>query len=176
MAMLLPPFSGQDLKAVNREGEDITSVVFNPAGFMKVDADYSGKPYEEWDPEDWPRTYRNPTYPNMFAAGIAFAPPHQISKPRKSPNGTVITPAPPRTGMPSGVIARAVVRSIAALIKEGPDAKMYPASMTEIGATCIASTGNSLFNGTAAAMVMDPIIPNRNRFPNKGHRNPKRTR
>lgn len=176
MAMLLPPFTGQDLKAVNREGEDITSTVFNPAGFMKVDGDYSGKPYEEWDPEDWPRTYRNPTYPNMFAAGIAFAPPHQISKPRTNPNGTVITPAPPRTGMPSGVIARAVARSIAALIKEGPDAKMYPASMTEIGATCVASTGNSLMNGTAAAMVMDPIIPNRNRYSNKGHRNPKRTR
>ena len=30
--------------------------------------------------------------------GIAFAPPHAISTPRTSPSGTVIAPAPPRTG------------------------------------------------------------------------------
>ena len=176
LAMLLPPFSGQDIKAYARNGEDITSTVFNPAGFMKVDADYSGKPYEEWDPEDWPRTYQNPTYKNLFAAGIAFAPPHQISRPRTNPNGTIIAPAPPRTGMPSGVIARQVARSVAALIKEGPDAPLYQASMTEMGATCIASTGNSMLDGTAAGMVMDPVIPNPKKYPNKGHRHPTRTK
>ncbi len=176
MAMLLPPFSGQPLAAVNKAGEDITSTVFNAAGFMKVDADYSGKPYEEWDSDDWPRTYQNPTYGNLFAAGIAFAPPHQVSKPRTSPNGTAITPAPPRTGMPSGVIARQVSRSIAALVKEGEDAPLYQASMAEMGATCIASTGNSMLDGTAAGMVMDPVIPNAKKYPNKGHRHPTRTR
>ncbi|MBP3222623.1 MAG: NAD(P)/FAD-dependent oxidoreductase [Actinomycetaceae bacterium] len=174
-AMLLPPFKGQDLKAFDKNGEDITSKVFNPAGFMKVDADYSGKPYEEWAPEDWPRTYQNQDYKNMFAAGIAFAPPHQISRPRKNKNGTVIAPAPPRTGMPSGVIARSVAMSIADLVKN-PNAKLHTAAMTEISATCVASTGNSLFDGTAAAMVMDPIIPNPSLHKNKGHRHPTRTR
>lgn len=54
---------------------------------MKVDADYNAKPYSEWKASDWPKTYQNPTYKNIFAVGIAFAPPHIISKPMKSPNG-----------------------------------------------------------------------------------------
>ena len=57
---------------------------------MIVDADYTPKPYEEWTVQDWPETYQNPSYPNIFAPGIAFAPPHTISKPRKSKNGTEI--------------------------------------------------------------------------------------
>jgi len=39
-------------------------------------------------------------FPNIFAVGIAFAPPLQISQPRKSANGTVIAPSPARAGMP----------------------------------------------------------------------------
>ncbi len=72
--------------------------MFMPNVFMRVDADYTAKPYEEWKASDWPRTYQSPDYPNIFAAGIAFAPPHAISVPRTSPNGTIIAPAPPRTG------------------------------------------------------------------------------
>jgi sulfide:quinone oxidoreductase len=67
-------------------------VVFAPNGFMKVDADYNPKPYEEWDSEDWPSIYQNPTYSNLYAAGITFAPPNAISKPMKSKNGTMISP------------------------------------------------------------------------------------
>ncbi|MDP2014314.1 MAG: FAD/NAD(P)-binding oxidoreductase, partial [Actinomycetota bacterium] len=55
-AMLLPPFRGADMKAFDRQGRDITSEIFAPSGFMKVDADYSPKPYEEWLPGDWPST------------------------------------------------------------------------------------------------------------------------
>jgi sulfide:quinone oxidoreductase len=73
---------------------------------MKVDADYTPKTFEEWSIKDWPQTYQSPFYENIYAAGIAFAPPHPISKPMKSPNGTMISPAPPRTGMPSGVIGK----------------------------------------------------------------------
>ena len=36
-------------------------------------------------------TYQAPGFDNIFAVGIAFAPPHQISRPRKSRNGTVIS-------------------------------------------------------------------------------------
>ena len=50
---------------------------------------------EDWRASDWPSTYANPTYGNVFGVGIAFAPPHQISRPRKTAGGTVITPAPP---------------------------------------------------------------------------------
>jgi hypothetical protein len=80
---------------------------------MKVDADYTPKPYEEWSKADWPRTYQTPKYKNIFAIGIAFAPPHLISKPMQSANGTPINPAPPRTGMPSAAIGKASPRTSA---------------------------------------------------------------
>ena len=147
-AMLLPPFRGADLKAFDREGNDITDQVFAPSGFMKVDADYSPKPYEQWRASDWPRTYQSVKYDNVWAAGIAFAPPHQMSKPRKTPNGTVIAPAPPRTGMPSGVIGRAVAKTIAERVKHGDAGKVHTASMAEMGAACIASAGTGLAHGT----------------------------
>jgi sulfide:quinone oxidoreductase len=93
-AMLLPPFSGVGLKAFKRDGADITTELFAPSGFMKVDADYTQKQYDDWAPEDWPETYQT-RYPNVFAIGIAFAPPHAISRPLKTRNGTVVAPAPP---------------------------------------------------------------------------------
>jgi len=60
MAMLLPPFAGVGLMAFNRNSEDITSSVFAPSGFMKVDADYTKKPHTQWKAADWPRYYQNP--------------------------------------------------------------------------------------------------------------------
>jgi len=164
-AMLLPPFGGQPIAAYDRSGQDITSRMFAPSGFMKVDADYSGKPYEEWAAADWPATYESPEFPNHFAAGIAFAPPHQISRPRKSPNGTVIAPAPPRTGMPSGVMGRTVAATIADRIGKGGDAPAHSASMTRMGAGCIASAGAGFLNGSAAGMTMYPVVPDHERYP-----------
>lgn len=74
-AMLLPPFRGVEMKAFARDGSDITQILFAPSGFMKVDADYESKPYEQWSADDWPKTYESPSYANVFAVGIAFAPP-----------------------------------------------------------------------------------------------------
>jgi sulfide:quinone oxidoreductase len=163
-AMLLPPFRGADLTAFDAAGQDITGDVFAPSGFMKVDADYTPKPYEEWKASDWPRTYQSVTYDNVWAAGIAFAPPHQMSRPRTSPNGTVIAPAPPRTGMPSGVIGRAVAQTIAGRIKNGAAGKVHTASMADMGAACIASAGKGWRKGTAAAMTVFPIIPDKEKY------------
>ncbi len=163
-SMLIPPFGGQPIKAYDRTGEDITSRLFAPSGFMKVDADYSPKPYEEWKASDWPTTYQVPGYSNLFAAGIAFAPPHQISKPLKSANGTVIAPAPPRTGMPSGVIGKAVAVTIAKRLKD-PTADAEHASMAHMGAACVASAGTGLTQGSAAAMTMLPVVPDYDRYP-----------
>ncbi len=42
-AMLLPPFKGVTLAAYDKDGNDITSTLFAPSGFLKVDADYSGQ-------------------------------------------------------------------------------------------------------------------------------------
>ena len=69
---------------------------------MKVDADYTPKEFEDYSINDWPEVYQNQTFKNIFAPGIAFAPPHSISRPMKAPDGTAIYPSPPRTGMPSG--------------------------------------------------------------------------
>ncbi len=163
-AMLLPPFRGADLKAFDRDGNDITAEVFAPSGFMKVDADYTAKPYEEWKASDWPSTYESVKYDNVWAAGIAFAPPHQMSKPQTTPNGTLIAPAPPRTGMPSGVIGKTVAATIADRIKVGATAQPHTASMAKMGAACIASAGTGWLDGKAAAMTVYPIVPDKDTY------------
>jgi len=166
-AMLIPPFAGVGLKVYAKDGSDITDTIIAPNGFMKVDADYTAKPYEEWRASDWPKTLQNPTYKNMFAIGIAFAPPHLISKPMQSPNGTAINPTPPRTGMPSAMMGKAVAQSIVDMIK-GAEEPTHTASMSEMGAACVASAGKGLFNGTAAAMTVYPIVPDFEKYPGVG--------
>lgn len=168
MAMLLPPFTGVGLEAVGKDGRDLTATLFAPNGFMKVDADYTPRPYEAWTPSDWPRTYQNPTFRNLFAVGIAFAPPHAISRPRTAPSGTVIAPAPPRTGMPSATMARAVALSIADMAEGRAGSPTHAVSMAEMGAACVASAGSGLIGGSAVAMTMYPIIPDYDRYPGAG--------
>jgi sulfide:quinone oxidoreductase len=167
-AMLIPAFAGSGMKAYNKKGEDISSELFVASGFMKVDADYSGKPFEDWSIEDWPSVYQNPAYKNIFATGIAFAPPHQISKPMKSPNGTLITPAPPRTGMPSGVTGKIVALNIVNLIEKGQENFVHKASMGKMGAACIVSAGFGLMKGQAATMTVFPIVPDWEKYPQWG--------
>lgn len=164
-AMLLPPFGGVPLAAYDREGNDITSELFAPSGFMKVDADYTAKPFEEWRASDWPETYQVPGYDNVFAVGIAFAPPHPISRPLKSVNGTAIAPSPPRTGMPSGVMGKTVARTIVDRIKSGVTAPAHTASMAAMGAACVASAGAGLRSGSAASMTMLPVVPDYETYP-----------
>ncbi|NWF89787.1 MAG: FAD-dependent oxidoreductase [Ignavibacteriaceae bacterium] len=166
--MLLPPFSGVGLKAYNKNNTDITAQVFAPNSFMLVDADYSKKPYEEWKPSDWPEIYRSPKYDNIFAVGIAFAPPHAISKPMTNPNGIPIFPTPPRTGMPSGVMARQVAFNIADMIHGKEKEPKRKASLANMGAACIASAGANFFKGTAVSMTMFPIIPDFEKYPDTG--------
>ncbi len=167
-AMLIPAFSGQPFKAFNKSGEEITSTLFAPNGFMKVDADYTPKAFEEWSINDWPETYQNPAYENIYAAGIAFAPPHSISKPMKSPNGTTIFPAPPRTGMPSGVIGKIIAQNIALSIRKGKTIHKHKASMGRMGAACIVSAGYSMTRGLGATMTVSPIVPDWEKYPEWG--------
>jgi sulfide:quinone oxidoreductase len=166
-SMLIPPFAGVGMKAYSKDGGDITDTIFAPNGFMKVDADYTPKPFEEWQAEDWPRTLQNPTYKNMFAVGIAFAPPHPISKPMKSPNGTMIFPTPPRTGMPSGIMGKAIAGSVVDMIR-GAKEPTHTASMAEMGAACVASTGAGMLSGSAAGMTVYPVVPNFKKYPEFG--------
>ena len=167
-AMLIPPFAGVGITAIAKDGSDMTDVIFAPNGMMKVDADYTPRPFEEWSADDWPSTLQNPTYDNIFAAGIAFAPPHPISQPQKTPNGTMITPTPPRTGMPSAMMGKAVAASICDMMQGKSDKPTHTAKMSEMGAACVASTGKGLFSGTAAAMTVYPVVPDYKRFPDTG--------
>ncbi len=166
-SMLIPPFSGVGIKAFDNAGGDITDQLFAPNGFMKVDADYNPKPYEQWSKADWPKTYQTPKYKNIFAVGIAFAPPHPISKVMKSPGGTQISPTPPRTGMPSATIGKAVASSIRDML-EGKAEPTHTASMAEMGAACVASTGMDFFKGTAATMTVFPVVPDYETYPEYG--------
>ena len=166
-AMLIPPFSGVGLKAFDKAGEDITATLFAPSGFMKVDADYTPRPYAEWSAKDWPETYQNPTYANIFSIGIAFAPPHLISKPMTSVNGTPINPAPPRTGMPSAAMAMAVARSIYDMLQGAPK-PTHTASMAKMGAACVASTGRHMLRGSAVTMTVFPVVPDYEKYPEYG--------
>ena len=167
-AMLIPGFAGAGIKAFDKVDKDITDVLFKPNGFMTVDADYTQKPFDEWKASDWPETYENPTYKNIFAAGIAFAPPHTMSKPMKSANGTPIFPAPPRTGMPSGVIGKVIALNIAHIIKTGKHEIKHRASMSRMAAACIVSAGYGIRKGKAATMTVSPIVPDWDKYPDWG--------
>ncbi len=165
-AMLIPPFAGVPISYRDKNGNDIKNQMCVPSGFMKVDADYdsSARPFDEWDTSDWPKTYNNQIYKNIFAAGIAFAPPHPISKPFKSPDGTSIVPSPPRTGMASGIIGHTVAMSIIDMIKKGEKEPAHYASMSKFGAICITSMGKSLTHGSAALLTMDPVVPDYEKY------------
>lgn len=162
-AMLIPAFTGHGFKAYNKEDEDITEKLFK--GFMLVDADYTAKPYEEWSVQDWPETYQNPSYANIFAPGIAFAPPHAISKPRVSKNGKTISPSPPRTGMPSGITAKLVADNIIDLIKGKSKEPNHKGSMGNMGAACIASAGYGITSGSGVSITTFPIVPDFEKYP-----------
>jgi len=167
-AMLIPSFSGHGIKAFARNGDDITTRLFMPNNLMKVDANYTAKPYEKWSIEDWPSTYQNPEFENIFAPGIAFAPPHPISKPQKSKNGTAIFPSPPRTGMPSGVMRKIVAQNITEWISSGKPKLKHRASMGKMGAACIVSAGYGMLNGNSATMTVSPIVPDWEKYPEWG--------
>ena len=167
-AMLIPPFAGVGLTAVAKDGSDMTATLFAPNGFLKVDAKYDAGEYANWKASDWPETYQSPSYDNIFACGIAFAPPHPISKPMSSPAGTPIFPTPPRTGMPSAMIGKAVARSICDLIVNGKSSELQKASMAKMGAACVASAGKGLTTGTAAALTVYPVVPDFERYPGLG--------
>ncbi len=165
-AMLIPQFLGVPLKYVGKNGEDIAAKLTNQNGFVLADGIY-GLSYTELarTPEAWPATYQNPAYPNIFAAGIAFAPPGPISVPHTSPNGTVIVATAPRTGMVSGIIGRIVALNIVDLVKIGR--MTHRERMSEMFASCIASMGDSLWDGAAVVINVYPVVPDRKRYPNE---------
>jgi sulfide:quinone oxidoreductase len=168
-AMLIPQFQGQRMAVEG--GEGLAEQIFNPAGFVKVDGIY-GLPFPELErtPEAWPAVYRNPSFPEIFAAGIAFAPPGPISVPHTNPRGTAISAAPPRTGMVAGIIGRVCALNIIDLVRTGK--ATHQERMTEMAAACIASMGDSLWDGSAATIMIYPVVPNYKAYPTEDGRDP----
>ncbi|MEZ5070157.1 MAG: FAD-dependent oxidoreductase [Bacteroidales bacterium] len=167
-SMLIPSFTGHGITAADRDGKDITDRLFAANGLMLVDADYRAKPFEEWSVADWPTTYQSPAYANIYAAGIAFAPPHAISKPMTSPNGTAIFPTPPRTGLPSGVIGKVIAQNLAHRIKHDSAEHRHTASMGRMGAACIVSVGYGITKGRGATLTVSPIVQDWEKYPEWG--------
>ncbi len=124
---------------------------------MRVDADYTERPFEDWSPRDWPPYLQNPTYDNVFAAGIAFDAATCRLPSAAHPQGNARRPAVPRTGMTAGIVGRTVAFSIADRILHGPPAARGP--FATMGAACVASAGTGLLRGTAATITMYPLVP-----------------
>jgi sulfide:quinone oxidoreductase len=164
-AMLIPQFKGTRIKYMDKDGNDISSKLTNPAGFMLVDGHY-GKPWAELNASDWPSTYQSPFYKNMFAAGIAFAPVGSVSKPHTTKNGTVITASLPRTGMASGIIGKVAALNVVDMIN-GKEPSHHE-SMAEMPGVCVASIGKSTWNGSAATIMMYPVVPDFEKYPEYG--------
>ncbi len=164
-AMLIPQFKGTKINYIDKDGNDITAKMTNPGGFTLVDGNY-GKKWDDLKASDWPSTYQTPSYPNIFAAGIAFATPGAVSKPHTTKNGTVINATTPRTGMASGIIGKIAALNVVDMI-EGKQPSHHE-SMTEMAGACIASIGKSIVNGAAASIIMYPVVPDYERYPDYG--------
>jgi sulfide:quinone oxidoreductase len=162
-AMLIPQFRGVSLRYLADDGSDIGPAMTQSSGFMNVDADYTPKNYENYSAKDWPAIYRSPKYDNIYAAGIAFAPPHPLSKLKKTSSGMAVVATAPRTGMAAGIMGRTVALNITDQIHGHPP--QHHESMSEMPAACIASMGKSLWNGSAASIVMVPAARNYQQYP-----------
>jgi sulfide:quinone oxidoreductase len=164
-SMLIPRFQGQPIEYLDKDGNNIRDRMCNPAGFVKVDGKY-GKPYAEISADDWPKTYQSPEYANIFAAGIAFAPPGTMSKPSKTAGGAELFPAIPRTGYTSELTGKAAALNVADMI-EGRSPS-HTSSLAETPGMCVASLKNSWLKGSAATIGLQPIVRNRGVFPEHG--------
>ncbi len=69
-AMLIPRFTGVDMKYLDKDGNDVSDEIVDPARLVKVDAIY-GLPYDklEQNPDAWPAVYQNPALPEHFCCG-----------------------------------------------------------------------------------------------------------
>ncbi len=166
LAMLIPQFRGIPLKYVATDGSDVTDKMTLPNGFMRVDADYTAKAYDQYRASDWPALYRSPHYENVYADGIAFAPPHPMARSKKTGSGMAVTAMAPRTGMASGIMGRTVAQNIADQVGGGQPS--HHMRMSEMPAACIASMGTSLWNGSAASIIMTPVARDYERYPESG--------
>ena len=57
-------------------------------------------------------------------------------------------------------------------LKNGENTILPTASMSDMGAACVASAGSGIFNGSAASMTMYPVVPDYVKYPTTGRSAP----
>ena len=72
--------------------------------------------------------------------------------------------------MVSGIIGRLVALNIADKLQTGHSP--HSERMSEMAAACIASMGDSLWDGSAATILIHPVVPDHRTFPDSGGRDP----
>jgi sulfide:quinone oxidoreductase len=70
--------------------------------------------------------------------------------------------------MISSIIGRLVAMNIIDLVQNGT--MTHNERMTEMVAACIASLGDSLWDGSAATIVLYPVVPDLTKYPNDNGR------
>jgi sulfide:quinone oxidoreductase len=74
--------------------------------------------------------------------------------------------------MPSGIMGKTAVLSIREILKHGESTSLPTASMSDMGAACVASAGSGLLDGSAASMTMYPVVPDYVKYPGSGRSTP----
>ena len=165
-SMLIPRFLGQPLAFTGKDGEDVSGGHPRPEragqGGRHVRAAVrrarqaarrlAARLPEPGPPGDLRRRHR------LRAAGADHA--CRTRRPTAPPSPR----PPPRTGMVSGIIGRVVALNIIDLVKTGT--MTHGERMTEMYAACIASMGDSLWDGSAAVIMIYPVVPDHVRYPN----------
>jgi sulfide:quinone oxidoreductase len=72
--------------------------------------------------------------------------------------------------MVAGIIGRVCALNIIDLVRTGK--ATHQERMTEMAAACIASMGDSLWDGSAATIMIYPVVPNYKAYPTEDGRDP----
>ena len=167
-AMLLPPFSGVGLKAFDRHGADITPKVFQPNGFMKVDADYTAKPYEEWSARGLAEHLPVARLPERLRGRDRLRPaPRDLAAP-SDPERRAGRAGAPAHGHALGDDRQGRRPQHRRHAARGRRARPRRRRWPTMGAACVASAGANPFTGTAVSMTVFPIVPDFERYPEYG--------
>ncbi len=66
------------------------------------------------------------------------------------------------------MMGKAVAQSIRDMVVSGAKEPTHTASMSEMGAACVASAGAGFFSGKAVSMTVYPVVPDYEKYPGVG--------
>ena len=165
-AMLLPPFTGVGLRAVDsRRGHHVQAL--RPERLHAGRRQLHLEALRRVGPGDWPKSYQSPaTQTSSRSASRSRRPTRS-----RSPAGPgTVRSSPPRPRAPGCRRGYGPHRGAQHRGHDPQGAEPHAhASMGEMGAACVASAGASLFwRGSAVSMTMYPVVPDYKRYPQSG--------